>query len=159
MTTKDVADLFITSTGKIEFYWNFYTVTVLALIGWLVSTKRALVLRVKVLVTIGYLVFVAMNVLGLYGAYTFAEALRLDLLAISGSDAETLENARDVLSERSFNVQKRIVVPIHLLVGSFVRSVVRSAWRGSLRGQLAALAALDAPKNCLRLPLLPCRVR
>lgn len=38
METKDVADLFITATDKIEFYWNFYVVMLLALTGWLVST-------------------------------------------------------------------------------------------------------------------------
>ena len=25
METKEIADLFVTATGKIEFYWNFYT--------------------------------------------------------------------------------------------------------------------------------------
>ena len=47
METKEIADLFVTATGKIEFYWNFYTVTLLALIGWLVSTNKALVLRLN----------------------------------------------------------------------------------------------------------------
>ena len=80
MDTKDIADLFIAATGKVEFYWNFYTVTLLALIGWLVTTKKILRPGLKSLITVGYLVFVLMNILGLWGSYTFAEALRQDLL-------------------------------------------------------------------------------
>ena len=57
MEIRDIADLFIEATGKIEFYWNFYTVTVLALIGWLVSTDKVLRPGLKSLITVGYLVF------------------------------------------------------------------------------------------------------
>lgn len=82
MNEKDVADLFINATEKIGFYWNFYVVMLTALIGWLVSTKTALSTSLKSLITVGYLVFVAMNIVGLYGSYTFAEALRNDLLTM-----------------------------------------------------------------------------
>ena len=129
METKDIADLFITATGKIEFYWNFYTVTVLALIGWLVSTKNPLAPQLKVLISIGYLVFVFMNIKGLYGSYMFAEALRLDLLASSQSCQTALDKTCEVLSDISYESQKNMVLPIHFLVGSFVLFTV---WFGRL---------------------------
>jgi hypothetical protein len=129
METKDIAELFVTATGKIEFYWNFYTVTALALIGWLVSTKKALAPRVKVLITAGYLAFVLMNVIGLYGAYTFAEALREDLLLSAKATPDILQNAQEVLSRRSFEGQKKLVFAIHVLVGAFVLFAV---WFGRL---------------------------
>lgn len=135
MDTKDIAELFVTATGKIEFYWNFYTVTVLALIGWLVSTKKALGPRVKVLITVGYLAFVFMNIIGLYGSYTFTEALREDLLISVKSTPDVLKNTQEVLSHRSFEKQKQMVLVIHLLVGAFVLFAV---WYGRLGEESSA---------------------
>ena len=37
MDLKDIADLFLGVLGKIEFYWNFYTVTLVAFIGWFMT--------------------------------------------------------------------------------------------------------------------------
>lgn len=36
----DTANLFVTATGKVESYWNVCPVTLLALIGWLISTEK-----------------------------------------------------------------------------------------------------------------------
>jgi hypothetical protein len=127
MEMKDVANLFIAATDKIQFYWNFYVVMLIALIGWLVSTKTALSTSLKFLITVGYLVFVAMNILGLYGSYTFAEALRTDLLAMDG--AKALAHTRDVLQSQSFISQRTGAFWIHLIVGLAVLSVV---WLGRL---------------------------
>jgi hypothetical protein len=124
MEIRDIADLFIEATGKIEFYWNFYTVTVLALIGWLVSTDKVLRPGLKSLITVGYLVFALMNVLGLWGSYTFAEALRQDLLIAAEAAPDTLENARAVLSQHSYDNQKILALFIHAVLGAFVLSVV-----------------------------------
>jgi len=118
MESKDIADLFLTATGKIEFYWNFYTVTLLALVGWLVSTDLVLDTQMKTLITAGYLAFVVMNLIGLWGSYTFAEALRQDLLIAAKADANTLTNAREVLSRRSLTSQKTMAVVIHTLIGT-----------------------------------------
>jgi hypothetical protein len=124
MDTKDIADLFIAATGKIEFYWNFYTVTLLALIGWLVSTKKVLRAELKSLITIGYLVFVLMNILGLWGSYTFAEALRQDLLIAAEAAPDTLRNAQAVLAKGSFSGQRILALVIHAVLGVFVLSVI-----------------------------------
>jgi hypothetical protein len=127
MDPKDIADLFISATDKIEFYWNFYTVTLLALIGWLVSTKKVLLPKLKTLVTIGYIVFVLMNVLGLWGSYTFAEALRLDLLDAASVKPCILTHAQAVLSKVSYTNQRILALVIHAILGFFVLSVI---WLG-----------------------------
>jgi hypothetical protein len=129
METNDIADLFITATGKIEFYWNFYTVTLLVLIGWLISTKKILRPGLKCLITVGYLVFACMNILGLWGSYTFAEALRQDLLFAAQSAPDTLKHAQVILAESSFSKQKVSVLLIHGVLGVFVVSVI---WFGRL---------------------------
>ncbi|PKG98577.1 hypothetical protein [Paraglaciecola sp. MB-3u-78] len=133
METKDIADLFIAATGKIEFYWNFYTVTLLVLIGWLISTKKILRPGLKCLITVGYLVFALMNILGLWGSYTFAEALRQDLLIAAQSAPDTLKNAQTILSKSSFSKQKVSVLIIHGVLGVFVLSVIWFGRLGELR--------------------------
>ena len=65
---KDVAQLFITATARVEFYWNFYVVMLLALIGWMFSTKKPITAHLKLLITAGYIVFVCMNLIGLWGS-------------------------------------------------------------------------------------------
>jgi len=35
MTTKEVADLLVAGSGRIDFYWNFFVVIAIALVGWL----------------------------------------------------------------------------------------------------------------------------
>lgn len=131
MNAKDIADLFITATGKVEFYWNFYTGTVLVLMGWLISTDVPLTDPIRALVTVGYLVFVMMNLMGLWGSYTFAEALRQDLLQAPGLDATALARTRAVLAARSFESQKRLAIFIHAVMAAFVLSVVWLAPLGS----------------------------
>ncbi|MGQ8367342.1 hypothetical protein [Glaciecola sp. 1036] len=117
METKDIADLFIIATGKIEFFWNFYTVTLLAITGWLVTKTNPLSLQLKILISLGYFAFAVMNILGLFGAYMFAETLRLDLLATSDACQSSLENTCQALSSHSFDVQKSMILPIHGFIG------------------------------------------
>ena len=129
METKDIADLFIIATEKIEFYWNFYTVTLLALIGWLISTKKQLRLGLKCLITMGYLLFALMNIFGLLGSYTFAEALRQDLLIAAQSTPDSLKNTHAILSKFSFSWQKLLVLINYSILGVFVLSVI---WFGRI---------------------------
>mgnify|MGYP005666099343 CR=1 FL=1 len=70
-----------------------------------------------------------MNVIGLYGSYTLAEALRQDLLLSAKATPDVLKNAQEVLSHRSFEEQKKMVLAIHVLVGAFVLFTV---WFGRL---------------------------
>ena len=134
MELKEIADLFITAVGKVEFYWNFYTVTLLALIGWLISTKMVLGFRLKLLITVGYLFFVLMNLIGLWGSYSFAEALRLDLLEAAKNipcKLNKVANAQKLLSQqRSFDFQMTLAIIIHFILAILILSVV---WFGLLK--------------------------
>jgi hypothetical protein len=129
MELKDVAQLFITATARVEFYWNFYVVMLLALIGWMFATKKPLTTHLKLLLTAGYIVFVCMNLIGLWGSYTFAEALRHDLLAIANFKPDELRNTRAVLAERSFLAQRSVALVIHVVLGAVVLLTV---WCGQL---------------------------
>jgi hypothetical protein len=124
MTAKEVADLLVTATGRTDFYWNFFVVILIALIGWLFSLKKPLTAHMKTLVTVGYLIAALMNLLGLFVSYSFAEALRVDLIALlqSKGASATLE----VLQSSSFGKQRWTALAIHILLGIVVLWVV---WR------------------------------
>jgi hypothetical protein len=112
MTIKDVADLLFAARERIDFYWNFYVVVVIAVIGWLVSRKKSLTPSMKVLVSVAYLIAAAMNLLGLYGSYTFAEALRTDLLRMAAT--APLTDTRLLLEQHSDLAQRLTAIWIHL---------------------------------------------
>ena len=137
MELKDVAQLFITATARVEFYWNFYVVMLLALIGWMFSTKKTITTHLKLLITAGYIIFVCMNLIGLWGSYTFAEALRNDLLAIANLKPSELRNTRTVLLEHSFLAQRSIALVIHAVFGAVVLLVV---WFGRLGDEASSKA-------------------
>jgi hypothetical protein len=129
MDTKEIANFFVTAIGKIELYWNFYTLTMLALIGWLVSMKKDLGTGMKLLITVGYLLFAIINLIGLWISYTLAEALRQDLLVSAKATPEILKNTRAIISEISYDSQRILAFVVHVIFGVFVLSVV---WFGAL---------------------------
>jgi hypothetical protein len=122
ITIKDVADLLFAARERIDFYWNFYVVVVIAVIGWLVSLKKTLTLPMKVLVSVAYLIAAVMNLLGLYSSYTFAEALRTDLLRMAATSP--LSDTRLLLEQHSYLQQRLAAFWIHLVVGATILLVV-----------------------------------
>jgi hypothetical protein len=122
MTIKDVADLLFAARERIDFYWNFHVVVVIAVIGWLVSFKRTLTLSMKLLVSVAYLVAAVMNFVGLYGSYTFAEALRTDLLRMAATTP--LSDTTLYLEQHSYLSQRLTALLIHLAVGTTILAVV-----------------------------------
>jgi hypothetical protein len=115
ITIKDVADLLFAARERIDFYWNFYVVVVIAVMGWLVSLKKRLTVSMKALVSVVYLIAAATNLVGLYGSYTFAEALRADLLRMAAT--APLPDTRLLLTQHSYLTQRLAAFWIHLVVG------------------------------------------
>jgi len=122
MTIKDIADLLFAARERIDFYWNFYVVVVIAVIGWLVSFKKTLTLSMKLLVSVAYLIAAVMNFLGLYSSYTFAEALRSDLLRMAATTP--LTGTTLFLEQHSYLPQRLAAFWIHLAVGATILLVV-----------------------------------
>jgi hypothetical protein len=122
ISAKDVADLLFAARERIDFYWNFYAVVVVAVIGWLVSLKKTLTAPMKALVSVAFLVAAGMNLLGLYGAYTFAEALRTDLLRMAA--ATPLADTRLLLEQHSYLAQRMAAIGIHVTVGAAILLVI-----------------------------------
>ena len=136
MSIKDVIDLLFSARERIDFYWNFYVVIVVAVVGWIVTRKERLTRTNRILVTVAYAIASATNLVGLYGSYTFAEALRRDLLtATAGSP---LTNTRAVLLQHSYASQRFWAFVVHLGVGASLLVAVWLAHRGSNRGEANA---------------------
>jgi hypothetical protein len=119
---KDVADLLFAARGRIDFYWNFYIVVVIGVIGWLVSLKKRLTLPMKVLVSVVFLIAAATNFVGLYSSYMLAEALRTDLLRMAATTS--LPDTRQILEQHSYLPQRWTALLIHIAVGVPVLLVV-----------------------------------
>jgi hypothetical protein len=124
MGAMDIAPLFMKAVEKVEFYWQFYVVTLVGMTGWLVAAKPPLTGRLRLLLTGGYLIFVAMNLAGLRNAYAFAEGLRLDLLGAAKEDPAGLTHSRAALEAQSFADQRRHAGVIHAILGILVLAVV-----------------------------------
>jgi hypothetical protein len=141
ITIKEVADLLFAARGRIDFYWNFYVVVVIAVIGWLVSIKKTLTLSMKLLVSVAYLVAAVMNLVGLYSAYTFAEALRTDLLRMAATTP--LTDTRLILEQHSYLVQRQVAFWTHLAIGATILLVI---WFARFSEPEAAAAKAAASK-------------
>ena len=124
MSEKEVADLFISATARIEFYWNFFVVIVTAIVGWLISQKGPVSRPLSALLTVAYVIAAGMNLLGLFSTYTLAEAVRLDLLAMTKNT--TLQHTRSILDTYSYTSQKYIAIGIHFVMAVFVLGVINA---------------------------------
>jgi hypothetical protein len=122
MSIKEVADLLFAARERIDFYWNFYVVVVIAVIGWLVSYKKTLTVSMKLLVSVAYVIAATMNLLGLYSSYTIAEALRIDLLRMLAT--APFADTRIYLEQHSYLPQRLVAFAVHLAVGTAILSVV-----------------------------------
>jgi hypothetical protein len=122
MSIKDVADLLFAARERVDFYWNFYVVVGIAVIGWLVSLKKTLTLSMKLLVSVVYVIAAGTNLLGLYSSYTFAEALRTDLVRMAATTP--LSNTHLLLEQHTYLPQRLAAICIHVVVGVTILLVV-----------------------------------
>jgi hypothetical protein len=125
ITIKEVADLLFAARERIDFYWNFYVVVVIAVIGWLVSVNKTLTRSMKVLVSVAYLIAAIANLLGLYGSYTFAEALRTDLLRMAATSP--LTDTRLILEQYSYLAQRQAAILLVIWFARFSESEAAAA--------------------------------
>jgi hypothetical protein len=125
VSVKEAIDLLFAARERIDFYWNFYVVVVIAVVGWIVTRKEALTRSTRILVTVAYAIAAATNIVGLYGAYAFAEALRGDLLRMTAGSP--LTDTRLALAQHSYTSQRFWAFAVHLGVGTTILVVV---WLG-----------------------------
>ena len=127
MPIKDAIDLLFAARERIDFYWNFYVVVVIAVIGWIVTRKEPLTRPTKILVTAAYLIAAVTNLIGLFGSYAFAEALRADILRMTAGSQ--LNSTRMLLAQHSYGSQRTLALAVHVGIGLSILLVVWFAGR------------------------------
>jgi hypothetical protein len=123
MPISDLLDLFRSAADLVNFYWNFYVIGIVAVLGWLFSLKRALTRRQKIILTTVYVGFIALNLLALVNSYRFMEAARLD--ALGKISVRTLPNLRQMLVSTSFAEQQWMGWIVHGVVDA---AVIAAIW-------------------------------
>jgi hypothetical protein len=142
LTVRDLADLLFAARERSDFYWNFYVVVVIAVIGWLVSLKKALTPSMKALVSVVFSIAAATNLLGLYSSYTFSEALRTDLLRMAV--AAPLIDTRLLLQQHSYLAQRQVACWIHLTVAV---TILLAIWFARFSEPVASEQDKRSPKR------------
>ena len=142
MSIKDAIDLLFAARERVDFYWNFYVVVVVAVVGWIVTRKEPLAPSAKALVTVAYIVAAVTNLAGLYASYTVAEALRTDLLRMTVGSP--LSDTRMILAQHSYVGQRTASFLVHGVVGATILLIL---WRD---GRVAKRSA-DPPAARTRL--------
>lgn len=122
MLPTEIADLFIETTSRIEFCWNLFVVILIALVGWRFQATLALGGLQRIILTLGYGGFAAVNIPGLFGTYTLAEALLLDF---QETDAlETLGYTDKALRTIDYAQQRTVMFFVHGFVALLVLAAI-----------------------------------
>lgn len=144
MSVNDLAELLIAARGRVDFYWNFYAVMVIAIIGWLVSAKKHFTVPMKALVTAAYVLASAMNLMGLYSSYSLAEALRADL--VRAAAGTPLVETRVLLDRHSYELHRAAALAIHLGLAAAILVAVWTARFSAGEGERGSEAAAPPRK-------------
>lgn len=104
LSAKDLVDTFLKLNDTINFYWNFYVVSVSGLVFWMLSTEDSFKTKTQTVVTIGFVVFALMNASGLYKHYLFFNEIRQAL-------AERLEEIEFSRPKIIRDLRRKIYLP------------------------------------------------
>lgn len=116
MTEKDLADLFLKGIDKLEFYWNFYVVFVIAIVGFYAKAEKPFSLKLRSILLCGYVFFAFMNVMALHSSYSFVQALQQDLMAKAACSDQLqalMPETLRVLKEQDYAFSRRFMYGIH----------------------------------------------
>jgi hypothetical protein len=123
MEPGDLLDRFQAAADLVNFYWNFYVIGIVAVLGWIFSLKRDLARRQRIVLTAVYVGFVVLNLLALVNSYRFLEAARLDALVTIPAGA--LPHLSRMLDSISFAKQQWIGLIAHIAVDA---TVIAAIW-------------------------------
>ena len=79
---KDLFDIYMGLRSSINSYWLFYFVVTSTIVGWFFGKKPKLSIPVKIMISAGYIMFVAINFKALSRTYKHLVAVKSDLKVI-----------------------------------------------------------------------------
>ena len=112
-------EFMLKSLDKIDHYWNFLVVGLVAFIGWLVTTEAQFTPLLCVTAMAGYVCFAGMNLAALWTSYLAAEALSADF---ADSISKLKLPGLKALAKSHFNLKRHRLVAcmIHALLGCLI---------------------------------------
>ena len=83
MELKDLLDLLERLEGRVNAYWNFYSVAVFAVAGWLVAKEKFLSARSAILIALGLSAFFFANLGVIHSAERRIAAVEQEISVVS----------------------------------------------------------------------------
>lgn len=131
MRFAEIADLFVTVLDKTSFFWNFYVVGIIAIVGWLFSLSQRLDVRLKIVVSVGFLFFIGMNLLALTSTYQFLSAIAEEMKAAIGEAKLREDGLKMLIKDLSFDSRVWFAWGIHAVMDTAILYCIWSdgLWR------------------------------
>ena len=110
MAEDQAIRVFFEARQDIQFFFNFYVVVLVVVIGWLI-THRDLAWYFRIFLFVGLGVFIGMNLVGLCNSYEILEAAQKDLKGTSPAD-----NPNIVKALQDFTIRRPVVYTMHGII-------------------------------------------
>jgi hypothetical protein len=130
-SAKDLVDIILKLADQINFYWNFYVIANIAMLGWLLSLNANPDWQLKAAVSIAFIIFIALNITALIRSYIFLQAALLEFKAMDLS-FRTI-NLPNQISRLSFSGYKYRLWVTHTVVDVFMIAIL---WSDKLQNAL-----------------------
>lgn len=133
LSPKNLADFILKLAEQINFHWNFYVVSNVAIIGWLLSLNNNPPLSLKILASVVIAIFFALNLTGLLRNYIFLQAALLEFKSIVNEVQFKTRDLPQRINNLSFDGYKCRLWLTHAVVNIGVIAVL---WSDKLQDAL-----------------------
>ncbi len=120
MKLAEIADLFVTAVDTTNFFWNFYVVGIVAIVGWLFSLSRSLDVQLKIVVSVGFLLFIGMNLQALTSTYLFLSAIVEEMQAVITKDTFRTDGLGMLIDQLSYDGRIWLTWGIHAVMDTAI---------------------------------------
>lgn len=133
ISLTDLSELILKLADQINFYWNFYVVVNIAILGWILSLNNNPAWPLKTVASAAFLVFLALNITALLRSYIFLQAASLEFKAIAVEFPFKTSDLPDRISRLSFAGYKYKIWITHAIADIGMLSIL---WSDKLQDTL-----------------------
>jgi hypothetical protein len=116
LTIKELIELIEKAESRINSYWNFYTIVVIAIVGWLMSSQTPFSLHQTMALTLALVVFFCANFGVMRAATIRILALEDELAAVARETEFVGESLKRVLSRAAMPGRLGWSYGLHVIV-------------------------------------------
>ena len=142
MNLEQLTNIIQELNKSIDSYWNFYTLVIIAVIGWLIARQRKLIWTQSIIIVFGLILFFGANASRLGATFCNLQIVEDEKQAVVNSQLKNNE-----ISFQTDDFQKYLLnsntasrywyylhIPIDILVIIFV--IYNSEWKKVMRGNM-----------------------